>query len=329
MNPYYKYPLLFMFGLVVIGLAFLIYQNLPEKQPVAEETPETPENVLSPQHESPGAAASANPQDPTPPTPANQLSPVSAVPPSTTQKNLLKAARLKLAQTDLLGARQLAEQILQLPGAEPHTPMWGEAAKIISHVNTTLINGDAPAPEKVRYKVRSGDNLVKIARAHNTTVAALVRGNNTIDKGDSTIYPGMVFKIYQGKWKIVASKSHFTLILYDGGRLFKLYHIAIGKEGRTPVGTFKIKDKLREPAWTPPGKNIPFGDPENVLGTRWLGITPTGATDPTLRGYGIHGTWEPDSIGSAASQGCLRMHNKDVEELFDIVPVGTPVIIKD
>lgn len=327
MNPYYKYPLLFIFALVVVGLGFLIYQNLPEKAPVTEGTTETVPEVSSP----PGTGVTPLPPILREPVSSSAKPPVNPAlgTPSVTQKNLIKAARLKLAQTDLLHARQLAEQVLKLPGAEANTPIWGEAADIISQVNTQLINGDAPAPEKVRYEVRSGDNLVKIARAHNSTVAALIRGNNNIARGDSTIYPGMVFKIYRAQWKIVASKSHFTLTLYDGNRLFKLYHVAIGKEGRTPVGTFKIKDKLREPAWTPPGKNIPFGDPENVLGTRWLGIIPTGATDPSLRGYGIHGTWEPQSIGSAASQGCLRMHNKDVEELFDIVPVGTPVIIKD
>ncbi|MDT8390908.1 MAG: L,D-transpeptidase family protein [Lentisphaeria bacterium] len=326
MNPYYKYPLLVILALSVIGLAFLIYQKLPEKPPVPIETEE-----VSPTISTRPASGAPTPL-PVSHDPAESSKPPLTPPPETpsvTQRNLIKAARLKLAQTDLLGARQLAEQVLKLPGAEAHTPIWGEAAEIISQVNTTLINGDAPAPEKVRYEVRSGDNLVTIARAHNTTVAALIRGNNTIDRGDATIYPGMVFNIYRGKWTIVASKRHFTLTLNDGDRLFKLYHVAIGKEGRTPVGTFKIKNKLREPAWTPPGKNIPFGDPENVLGTRWLGIVPTGATDPSLRGYGIHGTWEPQSIGSAASQGCLRMHNKDVEELFDIVPVGTPVIIKD
>jgi len=71
---------------------------------------------------------------------------------------------------------------------------------------------------------------------------------------------------------------------------------------------------------------IPYGDKENVLGTRWISLTATGQT-PKVRGYGIHGTWEPDTVGKQASAGCVRLLNPDVEELFLIVPMGTPVTI--
>ena len=66
--------------------------------------------------------------------------------------------------------------------------------------------------------------------------------------------------------------------------------------------------------------NSVFKEIENILGTHWLALTPVGDTDPATIGYGIHGTWDDDSIGTAASSGCIRMHNDEVNELYDAIP---------
>jgi hypothetical protein len=87
--------------------------------------------------------------------------------------------------------------------------------------------------------------------------------------------------------------------------------------GRTPTGTDTIADRLIGPTWYWQGYAVPSDDPEYPLGSRWLGLS--------RRGYGIHGTNEPESIGKQESPGCIRMHNADVEEVFDVVSVGTPV----
>ena len=63
-------------------------------------------------------------------------------------------------------------------------------------------------------------------------------------------------------------------------------------------------------------KPVPFGDPENPLGTRWIAWR---ASDGTNSGLGFHGTKEPDSVGQDLSQGCVRMLNRDVEELYEIL----------
>ena len=92
--------------------------------------------------------------------------------------------------------------------------------------------------------------------------------------------------------------------------------------GKPPVGSFVIKDKIQHPPWwRPDGKQIPYGDPANLLGTHWLSLD--------VRGYGIHGTWEPETIGQQASAGCIRLLNDDIEELYTLVIVGTPVVIRD
>jgi lipoprotein-anchoring transpeptidase ErfK/SrfK len=117
------------------------------------------------------------------------------------------------------------------------------------------------------------------------------------------------------------------LYLYEGGQLVKEYGIAVGMGAfPTPKGEFKIVNKRRNPTWSNPGsgwaKSMPaYIGPgvSNPLGTRALDLN-----SPGIR---IHGTSKDYSIGTAASHGCMRMHRKDIEELFEIVPVGTPVII--
>ena len=117
-------------------------------------------------------------------------------------------------------------------------------------------------------------------------------------------------------------------MLFLNGKFFKRYAVGTGQYGKTPVGDFIISDKIINPPWwRPDGKLIPFGDTNNVLGTRWMALSTPDGTGP--RGYGIHGTWQPDTIGKQASAGCIRLLNSEVEELFMLVPVGTPVNITD
>ncbi|HWR06771.1 L,D-transpeptidase [Sporomusa sp.] len=112
-----------------------------------------------------------------------------------------------------------------------------------------------------------------------------------------------------------------TMELFAGNNLVKEYPIAIGKPSTpTPLGNYSIAYKEVNPAWYPPdqkGKIVPSG-PENPLGYRWMGI---------WNNYGIHGTNAPWSIGTVTSNGCIRMYEEDVEELFDKVSYGTPVQI--
>ncbi|BCU82833.1 hypothetical protein JIR001_26160 [Polycladomyces abyssicola] len=124
-----------------------------------------------------------------------------------------------------------------------------------------------------------------------------------------------------GGYRIVVDKSTNTLTLYQNGTELRSYPVATGRSPRlTPEGTFPIVIKVVNPSW----KNVPGGVPQNPLGKRWLGLSVRGDDGTT---YGIHGTNRPDSIGTYASHGCIRMRNADVAELFRIIPVGTPVTI--
>lgn len=128
---------------------------------------------------------------------------------------------------------------------------------------------------------------------------------------------------------LTVDRDGFRLRLFKRLRISKRYGIAVGMAGLdTPRGLYRIQNKAVDPAWTKPhsdwvpeserGQVVPGGSPENPLKARWLGV---------YAGVGIHGTSEDWSIGSRASHGCIRMHVSDVIDLYDRVPVSTPVLI--
>ena len=119
--------------------------------------------------------------------------------------------------------------------------------------------------------------------------------------------------------RIVVSIADRKLVLMDGDRAVKIYDVAVGKASTpSPEGEFRIINRIPNPAWYAPGKVVAPGK-GNPLGTRWMGLS--------AKGYGIHGTNAPKSIGKAASHGCIRMRAADLEELFDLVNVGVAVEI--
>jgi lipoprotein-anchoring transpeptidase ErfK/SrfK len=126
---------------------------------------------------------------------------------------------------------------------------------------------------------------------------------------------------------LTLDRATYTLRFWKNLKLAKTYTVAVGQEGlETPEGLYHIQNKQVEPTWHVPdsawagdlaGQTIPPG-PSNPLKARWMGI---------FEGAGIHGTEETSSLGSAASHGCVRMAIPDVEELYDLVEVGTPIYI--
>ncbi|SFL34184.1 L,D-transpeptidase catalytic domain [Paenibacillus sp. 1_12] len=123
---------------------------------------------------------------------------------------------------------------------------------------------------------------------------------------------------------IEINKKSNLLTVYVNGRANYRFSVATGRSNDlTPEGEFHIVTKIVKPWYM--RKQIPGGHPRNPLGSRWLGINVPGTGGYT---YGIHGTNRPYSIGSHASSGCVRMHNKDIEWLYRHIPLGTKVIIK-
>jgi lipoprotein-anchoring transpeptidase ErfK/SrfK len=120
--------------------------------------------------------------------------------------------------------------------------------------------------------------------------------------------------------RIVVSIPDRKLALMEGDRVIRIYPVAVGAAATpSPSGSFTVVKRVTHPAWYKPGKVVPPGN-GNPLGTRWIGLS--------LKGYGIHGTSNPRSIGRPASHGCIRLRNADVEELFGLVAVGDVVELR-
>ncbi|OGV43935.1 MAG: hypothetical protein A2X48_05590 [Lentisphaerae bacterium GWF2_49_21] len=232
-----------------------------------------------------------------------------------------------LKNEQIVPARDEAVKILK-SGIEEDDPVWKRAVAVLNKSNTTIFFTDIPAPEKQLYLIQKGDSLIKIAMDFNTTIDAIQKGNR-MNPSNPVIHPGKTLKIYKGGWKVKISKKRFKLYLYDNDNIFMIYNIGIGKQGRTPLGTFEVEVKKKEPVWYKDGKQVPYGDKENILGTRWMALKPTAGTNPNYKGYGIHGTWTPDEIGKDTSNGCIRMRNEDISDLYMIVPLKTKVLIED
>jgi lipoprotein-anchoring transpeptidase ErfK/SrfK len=233
---------------------------------------------------------------------------------------LCEQAESALAKGNYKKVRELCYQILDSRTVPDHNPLWERTVKVLGYANVKILFSDYPLPgKKVNYHVKPNDGLRKIAMDHNTSIETVQRSNN-MKLTDFNVQLGKTFNIYAGSWKIIISKSRKKLYLFDGSKLFKVYEVGIGKQDRTPTGVFLTGGKRKNPDWYSPAGKIPFGEKGNVLGTRWIRLNPNGKCSREVSGLGIHGTWDPDSIGKAKSNGCLRMHNKDVEELFAILP---------
>jgi lipoprotein-anchoring transpeptidase ErfK/SrfK len=172
------------------------------------------------------------------------------------------------------------------------------AASLRSHLRRSLLSTEGARTVRVRTKV----------------VKPKVTTDELAEK-----YPAVV----------IINRGAFKLTLYKNLKPAKTYGIAVGQIGlETPAGLYHVQNKAINPAWTMPnsdwvapadrGKVIPGGTPGNPLKARWLGI---------YAGAGIHGTDAVNSIGTAASHGCIRMRIPDVVALYDEVPVNAPVYI--
>ncbi|MFH1678903.1 MAG: L,D-transpeptidase family protein [Candidatus Omnitrophota bacterium] len=200
----------------------------------------------------------------------------------------------------------------------PNSPQVSNWQKKLWDLNLKLLFSPAIAPGSILYEIKPGDSLDKIARKFKTTIELLKKSNGL--SGD-VIIQGKSLKVCAKIFNIVVDKSQNILILKSDDEIIKIYVVSTGLNNSTPVGIFKIVNKLVRPPWFKAGAMVPPESPDNILGSHWMGFD--------LAGYGIHGTTEPQTLGQQITQGCVRMSNSEVEELYAIVPVGTEVTIVD
>jgi lipoprotein-anchoring transpeptidase ErfK/SrfK len=230
-------------------------------------------------------------------------------------------AQKRLAEGNMWEARNLLSYAYdRSPDAETRKAY---AAKM-DEMNADLIYSPAGSRDATIYKVQPGDNLSSLAAKFNCPYRLIMKINGIKDA--RKLRAGQRLKIPSGpnggpmEMSILVDKSDYRLTVYLNGYYLKEYHVGIGQYDFTPTGEFTVGERLEKPAW----RGKPHGHPENILGDYWLTLD-----NKDFPGLGIHGTTEPETIGTKSSLGCIRMYNKDVGELYRMVPKGAKVTIRE
>ena len=177
----------------------------------------------------------------------------------------------------------------------------------------TVAKGEPLA--RIAAKFRKEQNL----KIEDGTIAVLNRITNP-----NAIQPGQKLKIPVAPIGAVLEKRSYSLAVYVGEDLLRLYWVGHGEHDRTPVTEFVVQDKLAQPHWDgPDGIRYPYGHPRNILGEYFIKFR-----HATYSGFGAHGTPEPGTICTMSSMGCIRMLAPDIADLFQILPRGSTVTVR-
>lgn len=177
------------------------------------------------------------------------------------------------------------------------------------------------------YTVAKGDSLSRIAGkfrkekivVEDGTLAILNRIHNV-----NGLQAGQKIKVPVAPIRGVVEKRSFSLAIYVGDQLLRLYWVGHGENDRTPLTTFTIGAKQPKPDWTAPdGRRYAYGQPENILGEYFIKFL-----NDTYVGFGAHGTPMPETICTMSSMGCIRMYAQDIEELFKLIPTGSKIEVR-
>jgi hypothetical protein len=167
------------------------------------------------------------------------------------------------------------------------------------------------------YVVQPGDQMRVIAQRYRISWDYLARLNHTEPR---KLRATQRLKVVRGPFSAIISLSAFELVVHLRGVYVRSYRCGAGTPGTTPKGTFTVKNKLKNPTYYGPDGVIAADDPANPLGERWIDIG---------NSYGIHGTIEPRSIGRNESRGCIRLLNDDIDEVYDLLTIGSTVRIQE
>ena len=227
------------------------------------------------------------------------------------------------------GRDQLNEALAMGLGPATATLARGKLGKL---ADRTIFSADVCPGDRLTgsYAMGRGQFLVHLEKIFRTPYMLIEHCNNIKDA--SKIRAEQRLKVVEGPLHAVVHKSEFRLDLYVQDLYVKSFPVGLGQFDSTPTGAWLVVDKVVNPPYTNPRthEHIKADDPKNPLGERWIKLEGIRGDAVGQTSYGIHGTIEPDSIGKAASLGCVRMHNKDVEFVFDCLLVRhSEVIVRE
>ncbi len=212
------------------------------------------------------------------------------------------------------------------PPDRRHLAVWTQGLDEAQREHRWNPRGLWPAAE---MKVESGDSLIGIRLRYLSAHPEARMCTGLIERANRLkgfLQPNQVLRIPTEPVRVLVDLDARWALFLIGGEVAAAWPVGIGRPGEeTPAGSYTVRNKLENPPWMKEGQEpIPYGDPRNPLGTRWIGWSRDGAKTS----YGFHGTWAPESVGQASSDGCVRLLNEDVEELFQILPEGGPIEVR-
>lgn len=342
-NSLYLVVALLVFGAVVFVL-FRGRSGLPHDASAGGPVPEA--NAVG-KPADPAAGAANDTQSPpparAPAQPQPGVSPAGAsagVPAGDSQPNpvvadiLSKATALRQSQPGrIIEVRNNLNDALKLSMSAPQRQaIKDEMAKLSEQwlFGPAVFAGDTLSET---YMVKRGDLLQVIGRRQKVPFEILMQINN-IPKPES-LQAGRAIKIVKGPFHAKVYRSTFTLDLYLQDMYVRTFKVGLGKSGyETPTGLWRVQEngKLIQPPWTDPdtGRLYKATDPDYPLGSRWIALDGLEGQAKSRTGFAIHGTKEPDQIGTAGSRGCIRMYNGDAVLMFNLLtPVYSQIEVLD
>jgi hypothetical protein len=184
----------------------------------------------------------------------------------------------------------------------------------------------------VDARVHPGDSLIalrkRVLSEHprlRICTGLIARANQL--RSETSIRPDDTLRVPTDEASMLVDLSERWAFYLIGGEVAAAWEVGVGKdETRTTPGTYTIGTKQKNPPWFPEGRDmVGYGDPDNPLGTRWLAWNDENGRTTSL---GFHGTSDESGVGQRVSRGCIRMRNADVEELFEILPQGSTVVVQ-
>ncbi len=175
----------------------------------------------------------------------------------------------------------------------------------------------APQPHYMDgHVVQTGDQLENIAKDYDVSWEYLAKLNRTDAK---KIRPGQKLKVIRGPFAAVVDLSDREMTIHSHGHFVARFEVGIGQDSSSPIGTHKVTEKRRDPIYYGPEGVIARDDPQNPLGEYWLDLGDD---------YGIHGTIDDASISKSEFQGCIRMKNRDIADVYDLLTPDSEVLIR-
>ncbi|MDC1142835.1 L,D-transpeptidase family protein [Planctomycetota bacterium] len=225
----------------------------------------------------------------------------------------LANGKTKLEENHLREARAFLTRALsndQTPEDE------AETLELLTQINEKLFMSTEGEGDLELYTVKRGDTLGKIAIKFNTTWEMIQRINGL---KTTSIRVDQKLKILGGEFELIVRKERNIMDLLLNGNFIQRYEVGLGVDDSTPLGIFTVKNRIPKPA----DGSYAYGHAKHRLGKYWLGLK----SDAGHKGYGIHGCpkTEEKLIGTQCSKGCVRMRDREIEEIYEIIPVGTRV----